>query len=152
MYVEGVDFLPGLAGESRTFDPNGPYVRVILTGGTLTYSLSPGLFGTAIAPITGVQPQLPATHPSGDGALVPVNRPPLKSTTPCETQRAISETELNDAPTGNGPQPTHAAMDTPGAKLYQQSLGLLEIAQLEQQGKEQGFAVRFSPSGKAKSK
>ena len=42
VYVEAVDYLPGLAGESRDFDANGPYIRILGTGGTLTYSLSPG--------------------------------------------------------------------------------------------------------------
>jgi ABC-type transporter Mla subunit MlaD len=149
VYVEGVDFLPGLAGESRTIDPNGPYVRVILTGGSITYSLSPGLFGTALAPIQGTQPAIPAYHNSGDGALVPVTRPPLKPNVPCETQPAISQAELNGAPTGKGP----AALQTnlsPAARLYQQSLGLVEIAQLEQQGKQQGWKVAFAPLGKGK--
>ena len=41
VYVEGVDYLPGLAGESRVFDANGPYIRILGVGGTLTYSLSP---------------------------------------------------------------------------------------------------------------
>jgi virulence factor Mce-like protein len=76
VYVESVDYLPGLAGESRDFDPNGMYIRVLAGGGTLTYSLSPGLFGQALAPLTAVQPQLP---PGGV-------RPPLHSDTPCETQ------------------------------------------------------------------
>ena len=100
VYVEGVDFLPGLNGEMRDFDANGPYVRVLLTGGTLTYSLQPGLFGTALNSIEGVQPQLPAPHNSGDGAKVPVSRPPLKPNVPCETQPAIKDLS---APTGAGP-------------------------------------------------
>ena len=41
VYVEAVDYLPGLAGESRNFDANGAYIRVLLTGGPLTYSLQP---------------------------------------------------------------------------------------------------------------
>ena len=35
MYVEAVDYLPGLAGESRNFDANGAYIRVLLTAGSL---------------------------------------------------------------------------------------------------------------------
>jgi phospholipid/cholesterol/gamma-HCH transport system substrate-binding protein len=143
VYVEGVDFLPGLAGESRDFDPNGPYVRVLGNGGSLTYSLQPGLFGTSVAPIQGVQPELPAAHNSGDGALVPVNRPPLKETVPCETQPAITESELNDAPTGNGPSPAATNLDAPGARLRQQSAGLIQLAQLQQQAKQQGFRIAF---------
>jgi ABC-type transporter Mla subunit MlaD len=141
VYVEGVDFLPGLNGEMRTFDANGPYIRVLLTGGTLTYSLQPGLFGTALNSIGGVQPQLPAPHASGDGAKVPVSRPPLKPTVPCETQPAI--TDLS-APTGAGPTPvTGAALDTPAAQARAQSAGLLQLAQLMQQTKQQHLSARF---------
>ena len=60
VYVEAVDYLPGLAGESRNFDANGAYIRVLLTGGSLTYSLQPGLFGQAVAPLISTQPTLPS--------------------------------------------------------------------------------------------
>lgn len=148
VYVEGVDFLPGLAGESRDFDANGPYIRVLLTGGTLTYSLQPGLFGTALAPIQGVQPQPPAPHSSGDGARVPVLRPPLKEHVACETQPAITQSELNNAPTGNGPSAVQTSTSAPGAALRQQSAGLIELAQLEQQARQQHLGLRFVPGGK----
>ena len=81
VYVEAVDYLPGLAGESRNFDANGPYIRVLGAGGTLTYSLQPGLFGQSLAPLDAVQPQLP---PGG-------KRPPYEPNVPCETQPAINE-------------------------------------------------------------
>ena len=58
-YVEAVDYLPGLAGESRNFDANGAYIRILGTGGTLTYSLQPGLFGQALTKLDAVQPQVP---------------------------------------------------------------------------------------------
>jgi virulence factor Mce-like protein len=80
VYVEAVDYLPGLAGESRNFDANGPFIRVLGAGGTLTYSLQPGLFGQSLAPLVSVQPQLP---PNGE-------QPPLNETTPCETQAPIT--------------------------------------------------------------
>jgi phospholipid/cholesterol/gamma-HCH transport system substrate-binding protein len=79
VYVEAVDYLPGLAGESRNFDANGAYIRVLLTAGSLTYSLAPGLFGQAVAPLVSTQPTLP---PGG-------GRPPLKPGVPCETQPPI---------------------------------------------------------------
>src|SRR5207244_3487424 len=76
-YVEAVDFLPGLAGESRDFDANGPYVRILGTGGTLTYSLSPPsqpkLIGQSLQPIQAEQPVLPPGS----------KRPPLKPNVPC---------------------------------------------------------------------
>jgi phospholipid/cholesterol/gamma-HCH transport system substrate-binding protein len=87
VFVEAVDYLPGLAGESRNFDANGAYIRVLLTGGPLTYSLSPGVFGQAVAPLVATQPTLP---PGG-------RRPPLEPTVPCETQPPINDLS---APTG----------------------------------------------------
>ncbi|MDQ6817249.1 MAG: MlaD family protein, partial [Actinomycetota bacterium] len=46
VFVEAVDVLPGLAGESRNFDANGPYIRVLgALGATAATSLSPGLLG-----------------------------------------------------------------------------------------------------------
>jgi ABC-type transporter Mla subunit MlaD len=141
VYVEGVDFLPGLAGESRNFDANGPYVRILLTGGSITYSLQPGLFGQALTPINGVQPELPAPHASGDGSKVPVARPPLKPNTPCETQAPISDLS---APIGAGPQPIQTNLNAPGAALRARSAGLLELSQIESQAKQQGLGVRFA--------
>ncbi len=87
VYVEAVDYLPGLAGESRNFDANGPFIRILGVGGTLTYSLQPGLFGQSLAPLTAVQPALP---PGG-------KRPPYEPNVACETQPAISNLS---APTG----------------------------------------------------
>jgi ABC-type transporter Mla subunit MlaD len=87
VYVEAVDYLPGLAGESRNFDANGAYIRVLLTAGSLPYSLSPGTFGEAVAPLVATQPTLP---PGG-------RRPPLEPGVPCETQTPISDLS---APTG----------------------------------------------------
>jgi len=142
VYVEGVDYLPGLAGESRNFDANGPYIRVLGDGGTLTYSLSPGLFGTQLNPIQGEQPQMPAPHNSGDGATVPVVRPPLKEFVPCETQTPISEAELNDAPTGAGPQPVQTGSNPAGAALMRSS-AILEALQLRTQARQQGLSLRI---------
>ncbi len=81
VYVEAVDYLPGLAGESRNFDANGPYIRVLLNGGSLTYSLSPGLFGQSLEQLEGAQPAMP---PGG-------KRPPYEENVPCETQAPITD-------------------------------------------------------------
>ncbi len=94
VYVEAVNFLPGLAGESRDFDSNGPYIRVALTAGTLTYSLTTGataasrLLGQAAAPLTAT---MPAKPPGGQ-------RPPLEPQVPCETQPAISNLSTPTGP------------------------------------------------------
>jgi hypothetical protein len=94
VYVEAVDFLPGLAGESRSFDANGPYIRILGNGGTLTYSLSPGFFGQSLFPLSSVEPALP---PGG-------KRPPYMEKVPCETQKALQTVD-----TTNG-----AALNTQG--------------------------------------
>jgi virulence factor Mce-like protein len=89
VYVEAVDFLPGLAGESRDFDANGPYIRILGQGGTLTYSLQPGYFGQSLYALQGTQPQLP---PGGA-------RPPYQENVPCETQKTITDLSANQGPT-----------------------------------------------------
>ncbi|MFZ0042332.1 MAG: MlaD family protein, partial [Solirubrobacteraceae bacterium] len=107
IYIEQVDYLPGLAGESRDFDANGPYVRVLGQGGTLTYSLSPGLFGQSLSAIDGVQPQLP---PGG-------KRPPYEETVPCETQTPPDLTAASGGPVAQaGPGGGGLSLKTPAAK------------------------------------
>ncbi len=67
-------FLPGLAGESRSFDANGQYFKVLGTGGAETLNIGNGLFGTLAEPLVGNNPP-------------PIrNRPPLQPDVPCETQ------------------------------------------------------------------
>jgi hypothetical protein len=102
VYVEAVDYLPGLAGESRDFDANGPYVRILGTGGTLTYSLSPGMFGQSLTKIDAVQPQVP---PGG-------HTPPFKPNVPCETQAKITSLA---APSSGPVQQTPTSLSAPGA-------------------------------------
>jgi phospholipid/cholesterol/gamma-HCH transport system substrate-binding protein len=88
VYVEAVDFLPGLAGESRDFDSNGPYIRIAGIGGAYVYSLAPGMYGQMNQRLTGAQPPLP---PGGQ-------HPPLTPTVPCETQRAITDLSAPTTP------------------------------------------------------
>ena len=117
VYVEAVDFLPGLAGESRDFDANGPYVRILGTGGTLTYSLQPGLLGQALAPLQGEQPQPPKGEKS----------PPLEPNVPCETQPPITDLST---PTGGPPQQMSSNLSAPGAALRWTSAAAAAIPQV----------------------
>ncbi len=118
VYVEAVDYLPGLAGESRNFDANGPYIRVLLNGGAFTYSLSPGLFGQSIEQLLGAQPAAP---PGG-------KRPPYEETVPCETQPPITNLSapesspfqtVSTTPLGSIPLATRNAEE-------KQALGMIE--------------------------
>ncbi len=126
VYVEAVDFLPGLAGESRDFDANGPYIRILGTGGTLTYSLQPGLFGQSLAPLEGEQPQ----SPPGQHA------PPLQPNVPCETQQPI--TDLS-APTGGPPQQMSSSLSAPGASLRWTSAAAAAIPEIQQLAAQDGL-------------
>jgi hypothetical protein len=120
VYVEGVDYLPGLAGESRNFDSISPMIRVTESvAGTVVYSLSGNTIGSAgsgtpgtPATVGGEQPTLPPKDKSGR-----VKRPPLAGgdipNYPCETQPAL--TTVSDAQTG-GP-PATAPTKAPGLKL-----------------------------------
>ncbi len=142
VYVEGVDFLPGLAGESRNFDANGPFVRVLGNGGSLTYSLQPGLFGQSLTKIAGTQPVMPAEHTSGDGATVPVSRPPLKPNVPCETQPAITQAGIQ-SPVGAGPKQIQTSISPPVLGILQTAIKQQLLPQLAQIGKAQGLKVRL---------
>jgi virulence factor Mce-like protein len=87
----------GLAGESRSFDANGQWFKVLGEGGPDTLTLGNGLFGTASGAFLGVNP--PAQH----------TRPPLEPTVPCETQ------DVPDLRTKPGPGPARARGVDPNA-------------------------------------
>jgi phospholipid/cholesterol/gamma-HCH transport system substrate-binding protein len=127
-FVEAVDFLPGLAGESRDFDANGPYIRILGTGGTFTYSLQPGMFGQALTKIVSVQPQLP---PGG-------HRPPLQPNVACETQQQI--TDLS-APAGPPPQQVSSDLGAPGASLRWRSAAADALGVLRDVTRQQGLGL-----------
>ncbi|HWT91928.1 MAG TPA: MlaD family protein [Solirubrobacteraceae bacterium] len=74
VFQEAGKFLPGLAGESRSFDANGQWFKVLGQGGAETLDLGNGLFGTALQPVLGV-------NPPPDRSI-----PPYRPDTPCETQ------------------------------------------------------------------
>ncbi len=89
VYQDMAKFLPGLAGESRSFDANGPYFKVQGAGGAETLNIGNGLFGTVAEPIVGNNP--PPMR----------QRPPLEPGVPCETQEPP---DLRSIP--KGPPPT----------------------------------------------
>ena len=95
VYQDLAKFLPGLAGESRSFDANSQYFKVLGTGGAETLNLGNGLFGTVAEPVVGVNPP-------------PIRRrPPLAPDVPCETQQPP---DLRSNPQGPPPSvPTKTA-------------------------------------------
>ena len=127
-YVEVAQLLPGIAGESRTFDANGPYIRLLGNGGTFTYSLQPGMFGESLTKIEGVQPE----PPPGD------KPPPLKENVPCETQPAIKSLQ---APTGVPPSTTPTSNNAASSLLYS-SVTKIFYAELDKLLKLEGSNLR----------
>ena len=140
VYVEAVDYLPGLAGESRDFDANGPYIRILGTGGTLTYSLQPGLFGQSLTKLDAVQPEVP---PGG-------KRPPYEETVPCETQKPI--TDLSTPTSGPIQQANTSGASTPAAKARWQGVDQNALPALAQMAQASGLKLNTSQmSGSGKS-
>ncbi len=133
-YVEAVDYLPGLAGESRDFDANGPYVRILGNGGTLTYSLSPGLFGQSLSKIDSVQPKIPPGN----------KRPPYEPNVPCETQAPI--TNLYTPP--GGPIPAMSTgLSTPAMKARWVGVTSNAIKAIADQTNADGIKLNAADSG-----
>jgi ABC-type transporter Mla subunit MlaD len=138
-YLEVAQLLPGIAGESRTFDANGPYIRLLGNGGTFTYSLAQGKFGTLVAKLNGVQP----IPPPGD------KRPPLMENVPCETQPAIKNL---DTPAGSPPTPVAASKSAASTALAS-SVSRIFDAELNQILKNQHSKLRVvgTPATSSKS-
>jgi virulence factor Mce-like protein len=127
-YQEIPELLPGIAGESRSYDSNGPFFRVIGQGGTFAYSLQPGMFGTSLSQIEGVQP----VPPAGD------KHPPIKPNVRCEAQPAITSL---DAPSGSGPQQLQTGNASPAANAFNLLAGKNLADQLLGELKNQGLPL-----------
>jgi hypothetical protein len=120
VYQDMAKFLPGLAGESRSFDANSQYFKVLATGGAETLNIGNGLFGTVAEPIVGNNPP-------------PIRRrPPLKPDVPCETQ---DPPDLRSIPKGPPPSvdTSIAAARTRETKAQAAAAGVLR-AELRRKG------------------
>jgi phospholipid/cholesterol/gamma-HCH transport system substrate-binding protein len=74
VYQEAPKSLVGLAGESRSFDGNGQYVRSFAATANFSFAAGDGRRFFTTEPVQGVQPPKAA------------QRPPLMPNVPCETQ------------------------------------------------------------------
>jgi virulence factor Mce-like protein len=110
VYQEAGKFLPGLAGESRSFDANGQWFKVLGQGGAETFDLGNGLFGTALQPVLGV-------NPPPDRTL-----PPYRPDTPCETQ------QLPSLETKPGVPPKSVQTGSPAADARTQAARAVALA------------------------
>jgi hypothetical protein len=122
VYQDLAKFLPGLAGESRSFDANGQFFKVLGTGGAETLNLGNGIFGSTLDPVVGNNPP-------------PVrNRPPLRPDVPCETQ---SPPDLRSIPKGPPTAVATASAATSRREARAQDVAVeLMRRQLKSQGKD----------------
>jgi virulence factor Mce-like protein len=101
VFQSAVKWLPGLAGESRSFDANGMWFKVLGSGGFETLQLGNGVLGVPLFPVEGVNPPQPPA------------RPPLRPDVPCETQEPPN---LETVPAG---PPPATRVDTSSAAYKQ---------------------------------
>jgi len=123
VYQEGVKWLPGIAGESRSFDANGQYVKTYAAAANYAYALGDGRnFFTGI-PLQGVNPP---RKPDGS--------PPLRPDVPCETQEPPDLRSTPQAP----PQARKVNQTSPAAlkrrAQAQQEAGLWLTGELKRRG------------------
>ena len=124
VYQDFAKFLPGLAGESRSFDANGPYFKVQGAGGAETFNLGNGVFGTVAEPIVGNNPP-------------PIrNRPPLRPDVPCETQEPP---DLRSIP--KGPPPV-VATNSAAARTRESKAQSAAVAVLRKELKAKGSDIK----------
>lgn len=76
VYQEFAKALPGLAGESRSQDANGQWIRALFTGGNYAYPAPNGQTLLTSRPLAGANPGVPAR-----------GIPPFRPDVACETQQ-----------------------------------------------------------------
>ena len=129
IYKETAYGLTGIAGESRSFDGNGPYARVLGASGTNIVVLPPfegttdEVIGLSPLPILGARPSITSSA-----------RPPYRRDVACETQDPpnLQSGQAAPAPSNQTPMSAPAGAIEPTAALKTQiedAAGDLERAQ-----------------------
>jgi phospholipid/cholesterol/gamma-HCH transport system substrate-binding protein len=122
VFQTAVKWLPGINGESRSFDANGPWFKVLGSGGLETLQLGQGILGLPLFPVVGVNPQEPTS-----------GRPPLRPDVPCETQEPPN---LESEPAG---PPATTQTDTSSPVFQERYAKALETAKYVLQRREPGL-------------
>ncbi len=126
--------LPGLAGESRSGDANGQWIRVLATAGNYAYPTTGDQFLITSRPLAGANPPVPAR-----------GVPPFEPDVPCETQRA-PDVRSDPAP----PPPGFKIAGAAGSRsaLEASGLGVAQRwmrRQLRRSGLDGRFRLRRQP-------
>jgi virulence factor Mce-like protein len=118
VYKETAYGLVGIAGESRSGDANGQYIRVGAGGGenTVIGGAVPGIgqtFGITPFEILGAEPTISSSH-----------KTPFKPKVPCETQ------EPPDLRAETGPGPNQTTLPGGGITIFDTPLGDTELGDI----------------------
>jgi phospholipid/cholesterol/gamma-HCH transport system substrate-binding protein len=124
VFQSAVKWLPGLNGESRSFDANGQWFKVLGSGGLETLQLGEGVLGLPLFPVVGVNPQQPTS-----------GRPPLRPDVACETQEPPN---LESTPGG---PPATTQVDTTSAAYKERYAAALKTAILTLKRQEPGLKI-----------
>jgi virulence factor Mce-like protein len=117
VYQDSIKWFPGIAGESRSFDANGQYIRTFAQAANYAYPLNDGRFFLSGLPIQGVNP------PRVD------KDPPLRPDVPCETQEPPDLRSKAQAP----PAAIKVDMDSPAARARLEVAKKAAVAVLRRQ-------------------
>ncbi len=142
VYEEGIKWFPGIASESRSFDANGQYVKVLAQTANYAYAVGGGRFLLTESPVQGVNPPPPASG----------THTPMRPDVPCETQQAPDlRTNVLAPPKAIKVNRDTAAYRTRSAKALTRSLRWLR-GQLKREGLTGKLGVRDTPLTKAEIK
>ncbi len=128
VFQELAKFLPGLNGESRSFDANGPWFKVLGSGGLESVQLGNGVFGLPLFPVVGVNPPRPTS------------RPPLRPNVPCETQESPNLESIPEGP----PATTQTDTSSPAFLDRYEKSKQVAIAALQADLKRRGVDIDVS--------
>ncbi len=127
VYQDQAKLLPGLGGDSRSFDANGIYFRVLANTGNYFYNFGGNLFNTVL-PIQGVNPP------------PPVARPPINADAPCETQ---AQPDLRTVE-ASAPPPMSVNTTSPRAQAATARANTQAVGFVRKMMRTQGLRIRVA--------
>jgi phospholipid/cholesterol/gamma-HCH transport system substrate-binding protein len=134
IYQEAPKSLVGLAGESRSFDANGQYVRSLAATANFSFATGDGRRFFTTEPIQGINPPKALN-----------GRPPLRSDVPCETQERPDLSTKVQAPPAQQ-QVDHSKFAA--SPLYDRARKDL-LGMIEEQAKMLGTPIQVQGLGEA---
>lgn len=127
VFQEGVRWLPGIAGESRSFDANGQYIKTVADGANFATATGDGRFFLTGSPLQGVQPPRAAKDP------------PLRPDVACETQERPNLAAGVQTP----PPSRRVNQNAPGAAVRSAAAQARALEWLDEQLEREGLTDKL---------